>query len=76
MTGIASDLVIRKVDVPTGNAAQLVTDAALADLEGQPGRIWGIAMAKITKLGMLTLASLTAFSKTWRKVGFGIGFPK
>ena len=27
-----SDLVIRKVDVPTGNAAQLVTDAALADL--------------------------------------------
>ena len=37
LTGIAI-WSFRKVDVPTGNTAQLVTDAALADLERQPGR--------------------------------------
>jgi hypothetical protein len=55
-----------------------VTDAALADLERQPGRgpIWCAQWRKSRNWESLTLASLTAFSKAWRKVGFGIGFPK
>jgi hypothetical protein len=33
-------------------------------------------MAKITKLGIADFGVTDAFSKAWRKVGFGIGFPQ
>ena len=60
-----TDLIIRQVNVPAGNAAQLVTDSRLADLKRQPSRgpSGARTMAEVTELKFLDLGILDRLLK-------------